>query len=62
MKYLRILGLSVVVTPAFAALMMSAACSDTAGAKPDAAAFKASDAKDLRGAPAWDIAQWKDRT
>ena len=35
---------------------------DKTGAKPDAAAFKASDAKDLRGAPAWDIAQWKDRT
>jgi len=35
---------------------------DKTGMKPDAAAFKASDAKDLRGAPAWDITQWKDRT
>jgi ABC-type nitrate/sulfonate/bicarbonate transport system substrate-binding protein len=32
------------------------------GAKPAAAAFNASDAKDLRGAPAWDIKSWKDRT
>jgi len=35
---------------------------DKTGMKPDAAAFRASDAKDLRGLPAWDISQWKDRT
>jgi len=35
---------------------------DGTGAKPAAAAFSASDAKDLRGAPAWDIKSWKDRT
>jgi len=35
---------------------------DGTGAKPPAAAFSASDAKDLRGAPAWDIKSWKDRT
>jgi ABC-type nitrate/sulfonate/bicarbonate transport system substrate-binding protein len=32
------------------------------GRKPDTAAFQAKDAKDLRGAPAWDLASWKDRT
>jgi ABC-type nitrate/sulfonate/bicarbonate transport system substrate-binding protein len=32
------------------------------GRKPDTAAFQAKDAKDLRGAPAWDLAGWKDRT
>jgi len=32
------------------------------GRKPDTPAFEAKDAKDLRGAPAWDLARWKDRT
>ena len=32
------------------------------GSKPDAAAFAASNAKDLRGLPAWDVAKWKERT
>ncbi len=32
------------------------------GRKPDTAAFEAKDAKDLRGAPAWDLARWKERT
>lgn len=32
------------------------------GRKPDTAAFQAKDAKDLRGAPSWDLASWKDRT
>jgi hypothetical protein len=32
------------------------------GSKPDAAAFMASNAKDLRGLPAWDYAKWKERT
>ena len=35
---------------------------DKTGRKPDAAAFSAADAKDLRGAPAWDMTQWKERT
>ena len=30
--------------------------------KPDAAQFNAKDAKDLRGAPVWDNAQWRERT
>ena len=32
------------------------------GRKPDTPAFEAKDAKDLRGAPAWDLGRWKDRT
>jgi hypothetical protein len=32
------------------------------GSKPDAAAFAASNVKDLRGLPAWDYAKWKERT
>ena len=32
------------------------------GSKPDAAAFAASNAKDMRGLPAWDVAKWKERT
>jgi len=32
------------------------------GRKPDTPAFEAKDAKDLRGAPAWDLARWKERT
>ena len=30
--------------------------------KPDTAAFEAKDAKDLRGAPVWDLPRWKERT
>jgi hypothetical protein len=33
---------------------------EKSGRKPDAAAFVAGDAKDLRGLPAWEIARWKD--
>lgn len=32
------------------------------GRKPDTPAFQDKSAKDLRGAPAWDLSQWKDRT
>jgi hypothetical protein len=32
------------------------------GAKPDAAAFEAKDAADIRGKPAWMNAQWAERT
>ncbi|HVJ75937.1 MAG TPA: ABC transporter substrate-binding protein [Casimicrobiaceae bacterium] len=35
---------------------------EKSGRKPDAAAFSAKDAKDVRGAPAWDIASWRERT
>jgi ABC-type nitrate/sulfonate/bicarbonate transport system substrate-binding protein len=35
---------------------------DKTGRKPDAAQFNAKDAKDLRGAPVWDNAQWRERT
>jgi ABC-type nitrate/sulfonate/bicarbonate transport system substrate-binding protein len=35
---------------------------DKSGRKPDAAAFDAKDAKDLRGAPVWEAAQWRERT
>src|SRR6478609_5699030 len=35
---------------------------DKTGRKPDAAQFNAKDAKDLRGAPVWDVAQWRERT
>jgi ABC-type nitrate/sulfonate/bicarbonate transport system substrate-binding protein len=35
---------------------------ERSGRKPDAAAFNATDAKDLRGLPVWDIAQWKTRS
>ena len=32
------------------------------GSKPDAAAFAATNVKDLRGLPAWDYAKWRERT
>ncbi len=35
---------------------------DKMGRKPDTAAFEAKDAKDLRGAPVWDLPRWKERT
>jgi len=35
---------------------------DKSGRKPDAAAFHAKDAPDLRGAPAWDLQSWRERT
>ncbi len=35
---------------------------DKMGRKPDTAAFEAKDAKDLRGAPVWDLQHWKERT
>jgi hypothetical protein len=35
---------------------------DKTGRKPDASQFSAKDAKDLRGAPVWDVAQWRERT
>ena len=33
---------------------------EKSGRKPDAAAFSAKDAKDLRGAPSWDVAAWRE--
>jgi ABC-type nitrate/sulfonate/bicarbonate transport system substrate-binding protein len=41
---------------------MLRAAYDKSGRKPDAAMFNASDAKDLRGAPAWELQSWRDRT
>ena len=35
---------------------------EKSGRKPDIAAFTASDAKDQRGLPVWEIARWRDRT
>ncbi len=35
---------------------------DKSGRKPDMAAFTAPGAKDLRGAPAWELQSWRDRT
>ena len=35
---------------------------EKSGRKPDAAAFNARDSKDVRGAPAWDAASWRERT
>ena len=35
---------------------------EKSGRKPDMAAFTATDAKDLRGLPVWEIARWRDRT
>jgi ABC-type nitrate/sulfonate/bicarbonate transport system substrate-binding protein len=35
---------------------------DKTGMQPAAAAFNATDVKDLRGAPAWEIKNWRDRT
>jgi len=35
---------------------------DKTGRKPDAAQFEAKDAPDLRGAPVWDLAKWRERT
>ena len=35
---------------------------DKSGRKPDAAAFNAAGAKDLRGAPSWELQSWRDRT
>ncbi len=35
---------------------------DKTGRKPDAAQFDAKDAKDLRGAPVWDMQSWRERT
>jgi len=35
---------------------------DKSGRKPDAAAFSAKDAKDVRGAPAWEASSWRERT
>jgi hypothetical protein len=34
---------------------------EKSGRKPDAAAFEAKDAQDLRGQPAWQLDKWKDR-
>jgi hypothetical protein len=34
---------------------------EKSGRKPDAAAFEAKDTQDLRGLPAWQLDQWKDR-
>jgi hypothetical protein len=35
---------------------------DKSGRKPDTPAFNAPDAKDLRGAPVWDLQNWRERT
>ncbi|HEX8012732.1 MAG TPA: PhnD/SsuA/transferrin family substrate-binding protein [Casimicrobiaceae bacterium] len=35
---------------------------DKSGRKPDAAQFEARDAKDLRGAPVWEMQRWRDRS
>ena len=35
---------------------------EKSGRKPDAAAFNARDSKDVRGAPAWEAATWRERT
>ena len=35
---------------------------DKSGRKPDAAQFEAKDTQDLRGAPVWDLAKWRERT
>lgn len=35
---------------------------EKSGRKPDAAAFDAKDAKDLRGAPVWEIQRWRERS
>lgn len=35
---------------------------DKSGRKPDASAFNAAGAKDLRGAPSWELQSWRDRT
>jgi hypothetical protein len=35
---------------------------DKSGRKPDATAFTAPGAKDLRGAPSWELQSWRDRT
>ena len=45
--------------PSAAALLQAY---EKSGRKPDPAAFAASDAKDLRGLPAWDYAKWRNRT
>ena len=51
------------VRDAFAAAAPAVrAAYDKAGRKPDAAAFEAKDAPDLRGAPVWDLAKWRERT
>ncbi|HSV17355.1 MAG TPA: ABC transporter substrate-binding protein [Casimicrobiaceae bacterium] len=51
------------VRDAFAAAAPAVrAAYDKTGRKPDAAAFEAKDAPDLRGAPVWDLAKWRERT
>jgi ABC-type nitrate/sulfonate/bicarbonate transport system substrate-binding protein len=35
---------------------------DKSGRKPDAAQFEAKDAPDLRGAPVWDLAKWREQS
>jgi ABC-type nitrate/sulfonate/bicarbonate transport system substrate-binding protein len=35
---------------------------EKSGRKPDASAFEAKDAADLRGAPVWDMQRWRERT
>ena len=35
---------------------------DKSGRKPDTPAFNAPDAKDMRGAPVWDLQNWRERT
>ncbi len=35
---------------------------DKSGRKPDTPAFNTPDAKDLRGAPVWDLQNWRERT
>ncbi len=32
------------------------------GRRPDAAAFEAQNAQDLRGLPVWELPRWRDRT
>jgi hypothetical protein len=35
---------------------------DKSGRKPDTPAFSAPEAKDMRGAPVWDLQNWRERT
>jgi len=46
---------------ALAAPLLRAAY-DKSGRKPDAAQFEARDAKDLRGAPVWEMQRWRERS